>query len=310
VAHEKIAADLSAVYYAATLTPDPTLDPEANPEALAAYHARGHKLASTLLTPERQALIRCPCGTRAAHPNRPARVIATVNDHNLLVVWESRAYPDHHLRLLTHAVVDLELAKGQGFHSVRVYCYDCGALHELGFGWLHGAKRTQHSTPCEKFALNPSGDPITQEGYPPPRSPNDAGYIAFAETIGPLDGSPLLVTVTFPYAVDYRNHFGFKPPHEEHLLRLMGDGDPRTEVPPEFREIITPQWRRLQLDPEERSEEQFDGPLEEDELQALQQLLAEQDDPREREDFLLTMQQLLQEDDFTALQRSLIEETP
>jgi hypothetical protein len=307
VAYEKIAADLAAVYYAATLTPNPTLDPEANPEALAAYHAKGHELASALLTPERESLIRCPCGTRAAHPKRPARVIATIHDHNLLVVRESRAYVDHGLRLLTHVLVDLQLAERQGFHSVGVYCHGCGAFHELGFGWLQKASRTQPSTPSEKFALAPWGDPITPQGYTP-RHPNDAGYIAFAETTGPLDGSPLLVTLNFFYATAYRDHFGFKPPHEEHLLRLVGDRDARTELPPELRQILIPQWRQLQMDPQQRRLQQADGPLSDEELVGLQQFLAEENDPREREDFLLTMQQLLQKGDFVALQRSLTEE--
>jgi hypothetical protein len=308
VAYEKIAADLAAVYYAATLTPNPTLDKHPDPDGLATYQAKGRQLASTLLTPNHPAPIRCPCQCEDVHKGH-RRALVAVHDHDLVVVRGPRGPYADGVRLLPHLLVDIPLALREGAHSVCVFCPDCGAQHHLSLRWLSRARRNEVSRNFEPFVLSPFGNPLTPEGNLVPRHPDDLERLAFAETIGLLDSSPLLIALRWPYAFEYKNHFGFKPPHEAHLLRLIGDGDPRIEMP-DLKEHLIPQWRRLQLDPEERRQQQFDGPLVGAALRGLQHFLTEQDDPREREDFLLTMQQLLQEDDFTALQRSLIEETP
>ena len=302
-----IAADLAAVYYAARLLPDPNLGPETDTEALAAYKATGQRLASTLLDPDpnQVSVIRCPCSTRTTHPDRPARALAVVHHRDLLIVREGRGPIDHGLRLVTHSLVDIPIARRDGFKSASVWCYECGARHELGFGWLRRARRNEASTPVEHYPLADWGDPITPQGYTP-RHPNDANRLAFAQTLGALDGPTLLVTIGFLYAVDYKNHFGFRPPHEEHLFRLMGAGAPRGDVP-QLRDLITPQWRKHQLDPETRRLDGFDQPFNPEELSELAGALA-QLDTDEREEALSDFEGLLDPRDFDTLSQLVTQE--
>lgn len=300
-----ISTDLAAVYYAATLTRDPTLDAHPDPGALAAYHATGQRLASSLLTPAEVAVIRCTCGTRDINPNRTPRGIATVHDRDLLVVRESRAYATQGVRLVNHLLVDFTIARRDDFDATSVYCYRCGALHQLGFRWLHTARRNKTSTPSEQYKIAPWGAPIAPQGYTP-RHPNDANRLAFARTTGNLDGSPLLVVLGWLYAFAYRDHFGFEPLYEDHLMRLTGGLDRYEE--PWLWETLTPQWRRYQLHPEERALDGWDEPIPPEALPELARAIA-QDDPDDREDFVLLLREVLPPEDFDRLQRLIAEET-
>ena len=170
MAYEKIASDLAATFYAASLLPDPTLESKPRLKALDVYRAKGQEIAATLLNPRRSAVIRCPSGTRSAHPDQPSHAIATVHDRSLVVVRGPRrsnyAPPtnDEGLRLIDHFLIDLGIARRDGFEAISVWCYGCGALHELGLGWLKRARLNQHSTPSEHYQLAPSGDPIRRRG--------------------------------------------------------------------------------------------------------------------------------------------------
>jgi hypothetical protein len=300
-----ISTDLAAVFYAATLTRDPTLDANPDSEALAAYHATGQRLASTLLSPTETAVIRCTCGTRDINSSRTARGIATVHDRDLLVVRESRAYATHGVRLVNHLLVDFSIARRDGFDSTAVYCYRCGALHQLGFRWLHTARRNKTSTPSEQYKIAEWGAPIAPQGYTP-RHPNDVNRLAFARTTGTLDGSPLLVALGWLYAFEYRDHFGFKPPHEDHLLRLTGGLDRYEE--PWLWEMLTPQWRRYQLYPEERELDGWNQPIRRRELRGLARAIASEE-PDERQDSILLFQEVLTPRRFGTLQRLIQKET-
>lgn len=300
-----IAADLAAVYYAATLTRDPTLDAHPDPEALDAYHATGKRLASSLLNPSEVAVIRCTCGTRDINPGRTARGIATVHDRDLLVVRESRSYATGGTRLINHLLVDFSIARRDDFDSTAVYCYRCGALHQLGFRWLHTARRNKVSTPSQQYKIAPWGAPIAPPGYTP-RHPNDANRLAFARTTGTLDGSPLLVALGWLYAFEYRDHFGFKAPHEAHLMRLTKGLDRYEE--PWMWEMLTPQWRRYQLYPEERELDGWDQAISRKELPDLARFIA-QEDPDERQDMILLFQEVLPPRQFSTLQRLIEKET-
>ena len=221
------------------------------------------------------------------------------------MVREARAYTTQGVRLVNHLLVDFSIARGDGFDSTSVYCYRCGALHQLGFRWLHTARRTKTSTPSEQYTIGPWGAPIAPQGYTP-RHPNDANRLAFARTTGPLDGSPLLVTLGWPYAFEYRDHFGFKPPHEAHLLRITGGLDRYEE--PWLWEMLTPQWRRYQLHPEEKALDGWDEPIPPEAVPEIAHAIA-QDDPDDREDSLLLFKELLPPRDFDTLQRLIEKET-
>ena len=300
-----ISTDLAAVFYAASLTRDPTLDAHPDPEALVAYHATGQRLASSLLNPAEVAVIRCTCGTRDINPSRKPRGIGTVHDRDLLVVRESRSYATQGVRLVNHLLVDFSLARRDDFDSTSVYCYRCGALHQLGFRWLHTARRNKTSTPSQMYAIADWGDPIAPQGYTP-KHPNDANRLAFARTTGTLDGSPLAVALGWQYAFAYRDHFGFKPPHEDHLRRLTGGLDRYEE--PWLWEMLTPQWRKWQLHPEQKALDGFDEPIPAEALPELANALA-QEDPDDREDTLALFQELLEPGDFDTLQRLIDKET-
>lgn len=300
-----ISTDLAAVYYAATLTRDPTLDAHPDPEALDAYHATGKRLASSLLNPAEVAVIRCTCGTRDINPSRTPRGIATVHDRDLLVVRESRAYATHGVRLVNHLLIDFSIARRDGFDCAAVYCYACGALHELGFRWLHTARRNKTSTPSAQYKIADWGAPIAPPGYTP-RHPNDVNRLAFARTTGNLDGSPLLVALGWLYAFDYRDHFGFKPPHEAHLMRLTGGLDRYEE--PWLWETLTPQWRQYQLYPEDRELDGWNQPISRQELRELARAIA-QEEPDEVEDLILLLQEVLTPRRFGTLQRLIQKET-
>lgn len=249
MAYEQIASDLAATFYAASLLPDPTLERNPTPKALDIYRAKGQELAATLLTPKRRAVIRCTCGTRSTHPDQPSRAIAAVHDRSLVVVKGPRrsnsAPPseDEGLRLVDRVLIDFGIARRDGFEATSVWCYGCGALHELGFGWLKRAPLNQVSTPSEQYQLAPWGDPIAPQGYTP-RHRNDANRLAFATTTGPLDSPEAIVTLGWLYAFDYRDHFGIKRTHDRHLMRLTRYGDYRVQDP--HIELLAPKRWKLQ----------------------------------------------------------------
>lgn len=239
MAYEQFAPDLAATFYAASLLPNPTLKRWPRATALEAYEAKGRELAKTVLDPERKALIRCTCGTRLNRPDRPSRAIAAVADRSLLIVKGPRGPVYDGLRLQEHYLVDLGIARRDGFTSASVWCYGCGALHDLSFRWLKRARRNEISTPIRQYQLAPWGDPIEPQGYTPKHA-NDAKPLAFAITTGPLDAPEVPVTLGWLYAFDYRNHFGFRPPHGRHLLRLTHYGNQRLQDP--RIELLPPRW--------------------------------------------------------------------
>jgi len=235
VASNQIASDLAATFYAASLLSDPTLKRKPRLEALDVYRGKGQQLATTLLDPKRRAVIRCKSGTRSQHSGRSSRPIAAVHDRSLVGVRRPRrsnyAPSDREpLRLIDHLLIDLGIAHRDGFKSMSVWCYGCGALHDLGLGWLKRARLNETSTQSEQYQLDPWGDPVTPPGYTP-RHRNDADRLAFATTTGPLDSPELIVTLGWLYAFDYRDRFGFKRPHDQHLLRLARYGDVRVQDP-------------------------------------------------------------------------------
>jgi hypothetical protein len=257
VAPDQIASDLAATFYAASLLPNPTLKRWPRAAALKAYQAKGQQLATTLLHWERRAVIRCEAGTRAQHSGRPSQVIAAVHDRSLVVVKKPRrsryAPPSggEPLRMIDHLLIDLGLAHRDGFKSMSVWCYGCGALHDLGLRWLKRARLNETSTQTERHRIAPWGAPVTPPGYTP-RHRNDADRLAFAITTGPLDSPDVIVTLGWLYAFDYRDHFGFRPPHGRHLLRLAGYGDERVQDP--HTNLLPPRWWRILRDLLERNE--------------------------------------------------------
>lgn len=302
--YDQIASDLAATFYAASLLPDPTLETEPRPKAHDAYEAKGNELAATLLTPQRRAVIRCSCGTRTAHPGQRSRAIAAVHDRNLLVVKGPRAPVYDGLRLSDHYLIDFTLARRDGDKSAAVWCYGCGALHELGFRWLQRAQLNAVSTPSEQYQIAEWGAPIAPAGYTP-RHPNDVNNIAFAITTGPLDSPEVIVTLGWRYAYDYRDHFGFHPPHDQHLLQLVNYGDDRAQDPRTG--PLPPQWWELQHDPELLAEERFELPPTAEEIAALAEYVRDLD-ASERQDALLTFEQLMGRPDFNRLTELLPEE--
>lgn len=311
MAPDQIASELAATFYAASLLPNPTLKRRPKAEALDAYRDKGTQLATTLLTPQRRAVIRCECGTKTAHPDRSSRVIAAVHDRSLVVVRRPRrsnyAPPSdrERLRLIDHLLIDLGIAHRDGFKSVSVWCYGCGALHDLGLGWLKRARLNEISTQSKPHQLAPWGDPIVLPGYTP-RHRNDANRLAFATTTGPLDSPQVIVTLGWLYAFDYRDHFGFKPPHEAHLLRLTRGLDRYEE--PWLWEMLTPQWRRYQLYPEDRELDGWNQPIHPRELRGLARAIASEE-PDERQDAILLFQEVLTPRRFGTLQRLIQKET-
>jgi hypothetical protein len=306
VAYQRDAADLAAVYYAASLTPNPMLDSAADPASLAAYAKLGRRLADHVQAPPTK-VIRCRnCGTREARPGVAAHSLAELHSRELLALFESRGGLSDGVRMDRHLLVHIPLAKQQGFDSVRVLC-ECGALHDLGFGWLARAPGAEPSTPIALFPPYPPETPVGKVEFPP-RSPNDVERVAFARTAGPLDSPHLQIALTpIPYAFDYEHHFGFHPPHDDHLLRLIGEGNPHLEVF-ELRDKIIPQWRRWQLDPEQKKLDGWDEAIPSEAIPEIAHLLA-QEDPDEREDLRLLFREVLYPDDFDTLQRLITEES-
>jgi hypothetical protein len=304
VAYSTVAADLADVWYAASLTPNPTLDPQADPAHLAEYAKTGRDLAASLRSAPSK-VIRCAnCGTRQARPGHKGRSMALLHGRNLLALQESRGGQGGGVRMERHLLVHLPLAKAHGFDSLRLQC-DCGCLHELGFGWLRRAPAAEPSMPIAQFALYSPDTPAGEVEFPP-RSPNDVEIVAFARTAGPLDSPHLQVALTpLPYAFYYRDRFGFDPPHDEHLLRLIGEGNPHLEVFG-IRDKIIPQWRQLQLDPEARARAGFGQPLSDEELYELAEAM-KHDDP-DLIDAFLDLLRHLDPDAFTTLQRLLTED--
>lgn len=298
MAYEQTAADLAACFYAASLIPDPTLSPEPSSAGLAALYQQGRELSATLLDPERLVKIRCTCGTRTTQPDRPSRVLATVHDKRLVVTQGQRGAVIDGLRLTVHHIIDIGLARAEGFKSVSVWCYGCGALHDLGVRWLAKARRNEVSTPAEQYRLAGWGDPIAPQGYTP-RHPNDADRLAFAILTGThLDSPDAIVTLGTLHAFAYRDHFGFQPPHDEHLFRLVSAGDERIADP--RIQLLAPQWWRIKHGLDDSGLEPFEGPLTAEQLQEFAQMLRA-DETHGREDSLLTFQQLMDPSDFDQL---------
>ena len=115
----------------------------------------------------------------------------------------------------------------------------------------------------------------------------------------------MIVTLGWPYAFDYRDHFGFKPPHDQHLLKLTQYGDVRVQDP--HIELLPPQWWKLQNDPGLLAEERIEGPLPAGELQDFAEYIATLDS-HDRDDELMTFEQLMDTPDFRQLQDLLTEE--
>lgn len=251
MAYEQLASDLAATFYAASLISNPTLKRGPKAAAVEAYEAKGRELAKKVLNPDRPALIRCTCGTRLNRPDRPSRAIAAVSDRSLLIVRGPRGPVYDGLRLQEHYLVDLGIARRDGHKSASVWCYGCGALHELSFRWLKRARRNEISTPIKQYQLAPWGAPIEPQGYTPTHA-NDPKPLAFAITTGPLDAPEVPVTLGWRFAFEYRNRFGFRPPHGRHLLRLSQYGNPRLQDP--HIQLLPPKWWRILSDLLRRNE--------------------------------------------------------
>lgn len=218
------ATDLAAAYYAATLTRDPTLDPEPDPAALSDYQETGERFRDALVRPRRIATIRCPSTTRRNRPDDFAKALATVRNRHLLVVRDRSGPIASGIRLVVHHLVDIPMAQREGYRSCLLYCGHCRSLHKMGFRWLRHARRNEVSDRREQFNLSPFGDPIDDDDKPIPDDPRHVPHLAFAETTGTLDGpSTLFVTLPWWRAFYYRHHFGTEPPHDTHLDRLIGE---------------------------------------------------------------------------------------
>ncbi len=207
--HDDQVNDLSAVSYAATLTPDPTLWPESTADDHAAYLVTGERLTSTLNNPLRVATIRCEDSKRPAELSD--RAVATVHDRRVLVVRERRGTNAMGFRLRTHDLIDIPMAQREGHKLIRIRCHLCDSVHEFQ---LTALKRS-----CLNEPSYPSG--------PLPLDPFDrdtARYMAFAETTGQFsDRSTLFIRAT-PWRVAlYLAYFGVEPPHDAHYRRLIGD---------------------------------------------------------------------------------------
>jgi hypothetical protein len=307
VTYEQTAEDLAACFYAASLIPDPTLEPSPDARDLDRYRRTGRELMESVTQHDRRlAKIRCTCATRTTHPQRHSRVIATVHDKRLVLVKGPRGPVIDGLRLTKHHLIDIKMARRRGFKSASVWCYDCGALHELGFRWLTRARLNEVSTPTEKLEIGPWGEPIAQPGYTP-RHPDDPDQIAFAVLTGNLDSDDddeLAVTLGWRYAFDYRHHFGFQPPHDDHLFRLVNWNDERVVHP--RMDLLPPQWWKLKHDPEYRAQEHIEGPLPDEAIAALAEYLREPDTTQED---LLTFEQIMDPPDFDRLSALLNEDT-
>lgn len=221
-----IAADLAAFHYAARLLPDPTLDSDADPEALAAYHATGTRLAASLLHPQRRAVIRCETPARA---DQRLRTLLAVHDRFLLVAQHRRGPNAFGMRLVTHSLVDLHMAGREGYREITLPCH-LSDNHRLSFRWLRSARPFEVSDRVERFTWTPGGV-IDAEGNPVHDDDNSISHQAFATTTGPLDGGTLLMRLPFYRAVYYRNRFGIQPPHDAHFERLICSRDFRGELP-------------------------------------------------------------------------------
>ena len=157
------AADLAAAYYAATLTHDPTLDPEPDPLTLAAYGRTGIRLRDALVAPKRTATIRCVSATKQNRPRRFSTALATVRNQHLLVIRERSGPAAFGIELDVHFLVDIPMAQREGYDSCLVYCRACGSAHEMPFRWLRHARLNEVSDRREQFNLNPFDEPITDQ---------------------------------------------------------------------------------------------------------------------------------------------------
>jgi hypothetical protein len=217
------AADLVAAYYAATLTRDPTLDPEPDPSSLAAYGRMGFRLRDALVRPRRTVTIRCVSVTRQNRPKDFSTALATVRNRHLLVIRDRSGPVAAGIRLVVHLLVDIPMAQREGYEACLVYCRECRSLHEMPFHWLRNAPLNDVSDRREQFNLNLFGDPSTDEDRPLPDDLRSVAHLAFAQTTGTLDGlGTLFVTLPWWRAVYYREHFGSEPPHDAHFDRLIG----------------------------------------------------------------------------------------
>lgn len=207
----KIAADLAAVFSAATLTADPTLEADPDPAHLDAYRSTGHRLASSLVKPQHRAVIRCVDRTRNTRRDLPSRALAVVHDRSLVVIQDRRGSTPLGYRLLESRLVDMPMAAREGQSRLRVACPYCSSAHDLPFHFLRRARAIEDSHPNGPLPLDPE-DPATLR------------FEAFAETTGPFEGwASLFVRLTPWRAHLYRAHFGDLPPHDTHYLRLLGE---------------------------------------------------------------------------------------
>ncbi|MEX1208664.1 MAG: hypothetical protein WEE36_08730 [Acidimicrobiia bacterium] len=208
---EKIAADLAAVFYAATLTADPTLDPRAFPPDLADYRATGKRLALALVAPSHRAVIRCVARSRQSRPDLTSRALAVVHNRELLIIQDRRGSTPMGYRLLESRLVDLPMASRERQTRLRLACPYCRSRHDLPFHFLHRAREDEVSHPIGPLPFDDSDQASLR-------------YQAFAETTGHFDGHGSLFVRSTPWRIElYREHFGILPPHDTHRLRLLGE---------------------------------------------------------------------------------------
>lgn len=221
-----ISSDLAAVYFAATLQPEPTLDPHPDPQVIDEYRALGDQLAATLLHPRQSAVIRCDIPPK---PGQKPKAIATIHDRHLLVVQAHRASNAYGMRLVRYLLVDLRMASREGHRSVSAFCHNRDR-HEMPFRWLRSARDYATSDRSEPFAYNPAGEYVYPDGTEAPDDGHSAHELAFAMTTGHLHGSRVIVSLLPMRAIYWRARFGTNPPHDEHFKRLISDDDFRGQT--------------------------------------------------------------------------------
>lgn len=206
MANPDTASDLAATFYAATLRPDPTLDPTSPRPVLHAYAATGRRLEDALLRPMRPAVVRCTTRSRS----RTTEALVTVHDRHLLVIQDRRAVNVLGLQATEHHLVDIPMAQREGHQVIHVACHVCDRAHELPLRSLRRARTNDDSAPSGPLPLDPN-DHAT------------ARYLAFAETTGALGQIATVFVRATPWRTGlYLEHFGVLPPHDTHWRRLIG----------------------------------------------------------------------------------------
>jgi len=202
--------DLAAVYYAATLAPDPTLWPDSDTADHAVYLAMGESLSSALNTPRRIATLRCSDSRRATFSDLSDRAIATVHDRRILVIRERRGTNAMGFRLLSNDLIDIPMAQREGHKLIRFRCHLCDSIHEERLTALKRARINEPSHPSGPLPL----DPFDRDT---PR------YMAFAETTGAFSYRGTLFVRATPWRLAlYLAHFGPAAEHHAHYRRLIG----------------------------------------------------------------------------------------